>query len=121
MAWIGAAIAAVGAIASNKNKAGGTSAGGGGSASAPFSDARSTQPSSMFDNSGWNVSFGDNSPITAPTSNNKTQSPSLSPSAGDSSMGVLPSAMSGISGNWTTYAIVFLVALVVIKKMKKKG
>lgn len=123
MAWIAAAVAAVGGIASsaiNKNKAGAGGASGG-SASTPFADARSTQPSTMFDNSGWNVTFGNNSGITAPTTNTKGQSPTLDPSAGNSSMGVLPSVASGLGlgGNWVTTAVIILGALVIIKKMKK--
>lgn len=126
MAWI-AAAAALGVAAINKNKPGG--AGGSSSMSDGFSDGRTTatQPSAMFDNSGWNVTFGNNSGITAPTTNNKSLSPSQtaspSPSVSPIDYGLggglsqIPAAIAG--GNWTTYAIVFLVALVVIKKVKK--
>jgi hypothetical protein len=128
-----AGIGAVGSIATanvNKNKSP-AQMGYGGSAVDGWADGRTTatQVSSMFDNSGWNVSFGNDSPITAPTTNNKTMNPSLtaspSPSLAPTEYGLggglsqMPASLA--NGNWMTYAIVFIVILVIVKKTKKKG
>ncbi|AXS79860.1 hypothetical protein [Dechloromonas sp. HYN0024] len=109
-----AAIGAVGSVASANMKSGG---GGGASGGQPTSwaDAKSTQ--AMFDNSGWNVSFGNNSPITSTAQ--KTASQDNTPLQTNAGYG--PAAASLGNGNWTTYLIVALVVLVIIKHKKKKG
>lgn len=123
-----AAIAAVGGIASSAMKSKSGPAGAGGSASDGFSDGRTTatQPSAMFDNSGWNVTFGDNSGITAPTTNNKSLSPtqtaSPSPSVSPIDYGLgsgLAQTPSAVRGNWVDIAVIFFVAMIIMKKVKK--
>lgn len=124
-----AAIGAVGSIASGAMKKGqsGGSAAPGSAAADAFGDARATQVTSMFDNSGWNVSFGNGSAITAPTTNTKSMIPTLTPSvtqeqtptsAMGSSLGTVPALANG-SINWVNMAVIALVVLVVIKKVKK--
>jgi len=58
-----------------------------------------------FDNSGWNVSFGNNSPITAPTDKTTSQG-----------------GASGLSGNLSSYlpwALVLVGGLIALKALKK--
>lgn len=117
MAWIAAAIGAVGAIASSNNtksKAGGSSTGAGGIATdtnaGPGAQA-------MFDNSGWNVTFGNNSGITS--SATKTASQTQTPNTTQNDY--LPSLAGGIGGNnnMITYAVIGVFIVLIIKKMKK--
>lgn len=105
-----AAIGAVASVATSGQKKGGA-----GDYSPPdsFADAKSTQ--AMFDNSGWNVTFGANSPITS--TSQKTASQDNTPL--QSAYGLPAVAGSTVGGIPLNYIIAGLVVLVIVKKMKK--
>lgn len=119
-----AAIGAVGSVASaNMSKGKGAGGAGGGLGIDPAADGRTTQ--AMFDNSGWNVSFGDNSPITSTAHKTASQSaiPNSMDGLGSLGGGYVPVAPGiGIEGNnLMPYLLWAGVALIVIKILKKKG
>jgi hypothetical protein len=58
-----------------------------------------------FDNSGWNVSFGNNSPITAPSEKTTSQGG--------------PSGLTGNLKTYLPYVLVFAGALIALKWLKK--
>lgn len=120
-----AAIGAVASVASaniNKNKGGAAGQGGFFSEISPNADGKTTQ--AMFDNSGWNVSFGDNSPITSTAQKTASQSaiPNSMDGLGSSGGGYVPVAPGfGLDGNLMPYLVWGAVALIVIKIIKKKA
>lgn len=123
MAWVNVGVAAVGvagSIAKSKIEADSRKAGGmmGGMNSSP--DFRTTE--AVFDNSGWNVSFG-NSKIDSTASKTTTQSGASAPGSGiDAGMGnsLLPSlgSLGQVDQSTLIYGGVGLLALMMLRKRK---
>jgi hypothetical protein len=91
--YVGLGVAALGAVGSISKPAGPSSA------DSVFSTNLG------FDNSGWNVSFGNNAPITSTSDKTTSQG-----------------GAGGLSGNIQTYlpyAILFVAAIVALKVFKK--
>jgi hypothetical protein len=112
MAWVALGVAAVNAYGqseSAKNKSGSAMPGMGMAADARGTDA-------IFDNSGWNVSFGSSKIESAAekTMSQSGPSPTNSPALG-STIGTAGSALAGIDQN-IIYAAIFVALLLAWKR-----
>lgn len=121
MAWIAAAIGAVGSVASAKIKANG-SAIGMGHGVGMNTDARSVE--NIFDNSGWNVSFG-SSKIDSTASKTTSQAGAVVPNSVSQSQGDPLAGLGNSLGQSVAsidpvliYAGVGVLALMALKKRK---
>jgi hypothetical protein len=120
MAWIAAAISAVGGVVAAKQRSAANSIGMGQGMQAA-TDARTSE--AVFDNSGWNVSFG-SSKIDSTASKTIAQegpAPSTNMAAtpvGYGQPGISASLPALNSSNMLTYAAIAGIFLIVWKKRK---
>lgn len=118
MAWVALGVAAVNAYGASEAAKNKSAAGGGMPGMGMAADARGTD--AIFDNSGWNVSFG-NSKIESAAEKTLSQSgpaPTNAPILG-SANGAAGQGLAGIDQN-VIYAAIF-VALLLVWKNKKSS
>lgn len=118
MAWVALGVAAVNGYGQTESAKAKSQSGGAMPGMGMAADARGTD--AIFDNSGWNVSFG-NSKIESAAEKTLSQSgpsPTNSPILG-SANGAASSALAGIDQN-VIYAAIF-VALLLVWKNKKSS